>query len=178
MSKQDRMVVMTRLAILEEVLLQGSPSGDKNQLERYVSVIKNFGSAVGASLAHGHQQIVLSNVKPRTVQDHQDFQHEFGEPFSSYLLREARNDLVVKDYGVAVMMVPYFMRRPYMVMLVFKDASKGFLHELSKEEIEATAEGWFDATRAFHALMPQIGKDIGKSQNAVSRWMRKMGIER
>ena len=160
MSKQDRMVVMTRLAILEEVLLQGSPSGDKNQLERYVSVIKNFGSAVGASLAHGHQQIVLSNVKPRTVQDHQDFQHEFGEPFSSYLLREARNDLVVKDYGVAVMMVPYFMRRPYMVMLVFKDASKGFLHELSKEEIEATAEGWFDATRAFHALMPQIGKDI------------------
>jgi galactose-1-phosphate uridylyltransferase len=160
MSKQDRMIVMTRLAALEKVLLQGGLSRDQDQLDRYVSVIKNFGSAVGASLEHGHQQIVLGNVKPRTVQDHEDFQHEIGEPFSSYLQRETRTDLVVKDYGVAAMIIPYFMRRPYMVMLVFKEASKGFLHELSKEELEAAAEGWFDATRAFHALMPQMGKDI------------------
>ena len=54
----------------------------------HVSIIKNYGRLVGGSLAHGHQQIALSNVMPRRVLDHQRFEMEHGENFSAYMLRE------------------------------------------------------------------------------------------
>jgi len=59
-----------------------------------------------------------------------------------------------------VLLVPYFMRRPYDMILLVKDASKRHLHELTGAEISAVAEGWHDAIRAMRSIMPEIGREI------------------
>jgi galactose-1-phosphate uridylyltransferase len=123
-------------------------------------IIKNHGRLVGGSLAHGHQQIGLSNIVPRRICDNQRFEKERGERFSTYLLRENPADLLVQDYGSVSLLVPYFMRRPYDMLLLVKDARRQYLHELSEEEILAVAEGWHDAIRTIRSIMSEIGREI------------------
>jgi galactose-1-phosphate uridylyltransferase len=123
-----------------------------------VLIIKNFGRLVGGSLAHGHQQIIYSNVKPRHLERNERFEQERGETFAAYMLRENPAELTVKDYGPAMLMVPYFMRRPYNMLLVLKDHRKRFLCECSEEELAALAQAWGEITGAIMAIMPAIGK--------------------
>jgi galactose-1-phosphate uridylyltransferase len=163
----DCIVVMQRLAALERKLLTGSqeifPSveswGDRSDNRCFVLIIKNHGHLVGGSIAHGHQQIACSNILPQRFRDGWRFEQDHGETFSTYLIRENPADFLVRDYGSAVLLVPYFMRRPYDMMLLMKDASKKHLHELTEIEIEAVAEGWHDAIRAIRAIMPTIGRE-------------------
>lgn len=164
----DRVVVMGRLAALERKLLTDaeiffpssrlyeSPSGTRT----FVLVIKNYGRLVGGSLAHGHQQIALGNVMPRRFRDNWYFEQKRGERFSAFLLRENPAELCIRDYGPATLLVPYFMRRPYDMMLLVKDAGKRHLHELTEAETAAVAEGWYDALRAFHWIMSKVGREI------------------
>lgn len=157
----DRRVVVERLAALERKLLTRSESGESStDAERFVLIFKNYGYLVGGSLAHGHQQIALSNVLPRRMEDDARFEQEHGEKFSTYLRRENPAELLIRDYGSAVLVVPFFMRRPYDMMLLVKDASKRQLYELTGDEITAVAEGWHDALRAIHGIMPRIGRDL------------------
>ena len=166
MPPADCTIVMERLAALEEYLLTNSmplftlPILLDEHEQRYVSIIKNYGRLVGGSLAHPHQQIWVSNIAPRRVAEHRRFQAEHGETFSAYLLRENPAELLVRDYGPAVLIVPYFMRRPYDMMLLMKDSRKAYLHELNAEEISAAAMGWHDALRAIRAIMPRIGREL------------------
>jgi len=152
----DCVIVMERLAALEKVLLTEAPK----DREGFVVMIKNYGRLVGGSLSHAHQQIAFSNVMPRHFQDNQRFEEEHKETFSAYLLRENPSELMIKDYGPAVLMVPYFMRRPYDMILLIKDADKQYLHQLNEKEIEVTAAGWRDAARAFYEIMPRIGREV------------------
>jgi len=164
----DLVVVMQRLAVLERKLLTDSkgflpPSeswGDRAGYHGFVLIIKNYGRLVGGSLAHGHQQIALSNIMPRRIRDNWRFEKEHGETFSTYLMRENPAEFLVRDYGPAVLLVPYFMRRPYDMMLLVKDASKKHLYELTEAEIAAVAEGWHDTIRAIRWIMPEIGREI------------------
>lgn len=168
MPLSDRVVVMQRLAALERKLLIDSkefppPSEsweDPDGYHGFVLIIKNYGRLVGGSLAHGHQQIAFSNVMPRRIWNNWRFETERGEPFSAFLLRENPSELVVKDYGPATLLTPYFMRRPYDMMLLVKDAEKKHLHELDEAEITAVADGWHDAIRAIRLIMPEIGREI------------------
>ncbi len=169
--RQDRLVVMERLATLEEKLLLGSESftpgtGRKSnarssheQNKGFVSIIKNYGPLVGGSLDHGHQQIALSNVIPRRFQDNLRFEQQRNEPFTTFILRENPSELLIRDYGSAVLLVPYFMRRPYDLLLVVKNPSKHHLHELDHREIQDIADGWHDAIRAIKRIMPRIGRE-------------------
>ena len=125
-----------------------------------MSIIKNYGRAVGGSLEHGHQQILFGNVMPRRVAENRRYEETHGETLAAYLLRENPADLTISDYGAAVLLVPYFMRRPYDMMLVVKDTSIRHLYELTGDELSAVARGWHDATRAIHSLMPSIGREI------------------
>jgi hypothetical protein len=75
------------------------------------------------------------------------------------MLKQNPVDLVVRDYGPAILLVPYFMKRPYDMMLLLKDTAKRHIYELSAPEISAVTAGWQDATRAFHSIMPQIGRE-------------------
>ncbi len=158
----DRVVVLERLAALERTLLAGGhrvTSGGGQGPRGFVVIIKNYGHLVGGSLIHGHQQIALSNVMPRHFEDNERFEREHGETFSRYMLRETAPELVVADYGAAVLLVPPFMRRPYDMMLLVKDTGKRYLHELDEDELEAVAEGWHDAIRAIREVMPRIGRE-------------------
>jgi len=164
----DRVIVMQRLATLERKLLMGAKEfmpvtelqEDQADHPGSVLIIKNYGHLVGGSLAHGHQQIALSNIMPKRLRDDLNFVKEHGETFSCYLLRENPTDLLVRDYGPAVLVVPYFMRRPYDMMLLVKDVSKRYLYELTGGEIAAVAEGWHDAIQVIRAIMPKIGREI------------------
>ena len=163
----DRVVVMERLAALERKLLFESerlmpaaePWNDQNDANGFVSVIKNFGSLVGGSLAHGHQQIAFSNIMPRKFHNNLNFLQRHDKYFTEFLLQENGDELLVKDYGEAVLLVPYFMRRPYDMFLVVKDVKKRYLCELTAAEIIALAEGWHDAIGAMLDVMRLIGKE-------------------
>lgn len=161
MPEADRRVVMKRLAALERHLLAASDfEGGEGLPAGYVSVIKNVGHLVGGSLAHGHQQITVGNVMPRRTLENWRFQQERGEAFSSYMLRHNPADLLLKDYGPAILLTPYFMRRPYEMMLLVRDAGKAYLHELDDDELGAVVDGWHDATRAIYWLMPRLGREL------------------
>lgn len=168
MPLKDRAIVMRRLAALERKLLMDAraflppsdPTVEQLDPRNYVLIIKNYGRLVGGSLAHGHQQIGLSNITPRRIRDNWRFEKESGEKFSTHLLRENPAELLVQDYGSASLLVPYFMRRPYDMLLLVKDARKQYLHELSEEETIAVSQGWHDAIRAIRSIMSDIGKEI------------------
>jgi galactose-1-phosphate uridylyltransferase len=168
MPHSDRVVVMTRLAALEEVLLTTSgdfmpaisPEDDESGCYGFVSITKNGGRLVGGSLAHGHQQIVFSDFLPRRIIDNLTFKQKRGESFSSYLFRENPDELTIYDYGTAVLLVPYFMRRPYDMMLLIRDTGKRYLHELTDVEIAAVSDGWHDAIQLIRLVMPQMEREI------------------
>lgn len=168
MPLDDASIVMRRLAILERKLVKESIDqieGKRDtQLsaegERYVLIFKNFGSLVGGSLAHGHQQIALSSLLPRRFKEDQRFEIDKGMVFSKFMLEQMTEDLLVRDYGPAVLLVPFFMRRPYDMMLLLKNTTKRHLYQLTESELRAVASGWSDATRAIHTIMPQIGKEV------------------
>ncbi len=167
MPPADRLVVMNRLAVLEKTLLTGAAGkmpanqswGDRADSYGFVSIFKNFGRLVGGSLVHGHQQIGFSNIMPCHFRNHWRFEMERGEPFSAYLRRENPANLLLKDYGPAVLLVPYFMRRPFDMMLLLKETGRRYLHELTAVEMAAIADGWHDAIRVIHRVMPEIGRE-------------------
>ncbi|HET91661.1 MAG TPA: hypothetical protein ENN99_13115 [Chloroflexi bacterium] len=170
MPVSDLEIVVGRLAALEQALLfngWGAESDrelEQNGMDRrpqgFVSIVKNYGCLVGCSIAHGHQQIACSNVAPRRIWDNRRFEEAHGEVFSSYLMRENPAELVIRDYGPAVLLVPYFMRRSYDMMLLIRDFDKGYLYQLSGAELGAVAKGWRDAIRAMHRIMPGLGREI------------------
>ena len=137
-----------------------TPFGGRPGCHGYVSIIKNVGYLVGGSLVHGHQQITYGNVMPRRSLENWRFECEKGEPFSAFMLRENPAELLICDYGVAFLLVPYYMRRPYDMLLLVKDTSKRYLHELSVDEISAIANGWGDALRLIHMVLPQLGREL------------------
>lgn len=172
----DRIIALKRLGILEEKLLFGhapqlpnlyiDEPAAKTEPARFVSIFKNYGHLVGGSLEHGHQQIGLSNVMPGRVRNNWQFAQQRQQSFSAYMLAENPPALQLRDYGPAVLLVPYFMRRPFDMMLLLKDTEKQYLHQLNDDELAAVAEGWHDAIRAIRWIMPRLDRDT--SYNVVT----------
>jgi hypothetical protein len=75
------------------------------------------------------------------------------------MLSENPEELKVYDYGEAVLLVPYFMKRPYNMMLIIKDVGKQYLCELTEAELTAAAEGIHDAVVSILDIMPKMGKE-------------------
>jgi hypothetical protein len=96
---------------------------------------------------------------PRRFQQDLSFRENLIEAFSTYLLRENPPELRIQDYGPAVLLVPYFMRRPFDMFLLLKDTSKRHLYEMSEAETAAIANGWQGAIRIMLLTMPQIGRE-------------------
>ena len=168
LSLEDGLVVLQRLAALESKLLYESeglmPPSEMPPLRKmthgFVSIIKNHGRLAGGSLAHGHQQIGYSNIMPSRFYNNWCFaQRHDGECVAHYLLQENPVELQVRDYGAAVLIVPYFMRRPYDMLLVVKDTSRQYLHELTDVEMRAVTQGIQDAIRALLRIMPKLGRE-------------------
>ena len=166
-----------RLAALERKLLLDEQSGypvsgqtaDGRQTRGYVLIIKNFGRLVGGSLAHGHQQIVYSSQKPPHFARNEQFEASRGEPFAAYMLRENPSELLVKDYGAAVLMVPYFMRRPYNTLLILKDTSKRHLCECNRGGAAGAGQGLGRSDRRDHGLHALHGPTDGLQHHRLQR---------
>ncbi len=165
---EDCIIVLSRLAALERKLLSvsreisgpGSQSQTPSPDEWYISIIKNVGSAVGGSLEHGHQQILLGDIAPRRIVNNKKFLDQQGQVFSAYLLSENPANLLIRDYGPAVLLVSEFMRRPYEMVLLLKDTNKKFLHEMDQSEMESIALGWKNASQVIRKLMPTMNKQV------------------
>ena len=125
----------------------------------FVEIIKNHGAKVGGSLEHGHQQIGWSNIMPRSFFHNWNFLQRHEHRFSEYMLKENPEELKIYDYGEAVLLVPYFMKRPYNMLLIIKEVGKQYLCELTKGELIAVADGIHDAISAMLSIMPRIGKE-------------------
>ena len=132
-------------------------NGDKTY--GYVSIIKNHGKLVGGSMPHGHQQIAHGNVRPKRVLENKHFEDRHKQNFSAFMQQHISRELIIKDYGTAILFVPPFMRRPFASILTLKDTSKSFMHELTKQEISDIAQAWSETTKAILSIMPGIGRE-------------------
>lgn len=161
MSPEDCAEVLSRLAALEARFADGWDGTRGDAEGTHVSIIKNAGGAVGASLRHGHQQIAVGGgPRPALLEANARFARREGHTFADDILASLRDEFLIEDYGPALLTLVPFMKRPYEMLLILKDTHKAHLHELSDREIEAAALGWHDATRALHSLMPQLGRDV------------------
>ncbi len=159
-------VCMERLSALEEKLLYESAGfmppvqfKEEGDVHGFVSIIKNYGQAAGASMSHGHQQITLSNIMSSRMFNNQSFAYRHKKTFSAYMIKENPEKLLVQDYGTALLMVPYFMRRPFDMLLINKDVSKQYLHELTSKERKTFTIATQQAIQAIFKIMPQMGKE-------------------
>lgn len=168
MPVDDCFVVMSRLAAAEKTLVRVGKviskkvrSGESSPDDPcYVSIIKNTGAAVGGSLEHGHQQIILGNLAPRRILNNNRFLKRQGITFSEYSLQTSPPELLIRDYGSAVLLVSEFMGRPYEMILALKDSQRSYLHELNHGELLAISKGWKDATSVFQELMPKLNREL------------------
>ena len=152
MPLEDRYVLTCRLAALEKRLLD-LDQGD-------VLIIKNRGRAVGGSLEHGHQQIGLSSVEPlsRILDDR--FIDRYGSSFGAWMAQHNPQELTVKEYKTGILVVPYFMKRPYNLLYIPFRQKSSHLHQLEERERYDLSEAIGDALKAFHTIMPRLGKEI------------------
>ena len=168
MAEEDCVIVMSRLAAVENKLLCVAreikekllPGREQSGDGPYISLIKNAGSAVGGSIEHGHQQVLVSNLAPRRFLENQKFELENGTTFSEHLQVSNPNELLLRDYGGAVLFVSKYMRRPLEMVLALKDTKKSYLHQLDESELLAVSRGWMDGTHVIRKLMPDYGKEI------------------
>ncbi len=164
---EDSLIVMNRLAALEEKLLfdpdrvmpQSHHLTSSKKTYGFVSIIKNFGKLVGGSMRHGHQQIAYTNIMPRRFYNDWRFSQRRGQYFSEFMLKRNPEALTIRDYGEAVLVVPYFMKRPYDMLLLLKDPNKQYLCELTEKEMRAVTNGVQDAIEGILKIMPRLGKD-------------------
>jgi UDPglucose--hexose-1-phosphate uridylyltransferase len=155
----DLFQVMARVAAVEGYLISNKEIFFPKKREGFVSIIKNFGRKVGGSLEHDHQQIGFSNIMPRRVKDNLNFLAENKKTFPEYLLSNNPQKLIIREYGTAVLVVPYFMQRPLYMTLVMKNPDKNYIYELTQEELSDVAQGWLDAVYCIHTLMLDSGKE-------------------
>lgn len=151
----DLCIVLKRLAALEKALLQPE-NPDK---PRYVAIIKNYGRLVGGSLEHGHQQIACTDIMPQRFNHNLQFMQTKKQKYAEFMLEKNPDELTVKEYETARLLVPYFMRRPFDMQLLMKDSAKKYLHEMNNSEIRDMATGWSEAISAILHLMPAIGRE-------------------
>ncbi|TAA43592.1 hypothetical protein [Corallincola spongiicola] len=163
MPLEDLVLTMEQLAIMERKLLTEAvampkSAGSNGETRGYLSIFKNFGVKAGASLTHGHQQILFANVMCRSSFNDWRFYARHFENFSDYMLRENAEDLMVKDYGDVVLMVPYFMPRPYTMLAVVKQSDHSHLYHLPEKTLADLTEAMRDAILAMRAELVKDGK--------------------
>jgi galactose-1-phosphate uridylyltransferase len=163
MTLADLLLTMQQLVKIEEKLLHEAlvmpkSAGSNGESRGYLSIFKNFGSKAGASLTHGHQQILFANVMCRSSYNNWRFYTRHLENFSDYMLRENPAELLVKDYGDVVLLVPYFMPRPYSMMIFVKHTDQSHLYHLPEQTLVNLTEAMQDAIIALRSELKADGK--------------------
>jgi UDPglucose--hexose-1-phosphate uridylyltransferase len=112
---------------------------------RYVQIFKNVGPAAGASLEHGHSQLVALPGVPEVIEQELSASGEFfgqhGRPLLVDMLDRERSagERVVAQTPSFVAVCPYASRFPYEVWIAprrhnprYEDAQPGDLGEVSR----------------------------------------------
>lgn len=161
---EDVLVCMQRLQRLEHKLLTGAqdymPRSDSNrQFHGYLSIIKNYGAPAGSSLTHGHQQIAFSNIMPQRMYNNARFFERQQRTLSQFLWDDNPQHLTVAEHGPARVIVPYFMRRPYNVLILLRTQAE-YLHQLDSETLHSATQAAQKVAKAYHRLLPLLGREV------------------
>lgn len=164
MESADLQIVLARMTAVEAKMLKESGSlqgmADIDYGERcFVNIFKNYGENAGASMSHGHQQLLFSNVMPRSSYLNWMFWRRHGIPFSEFMLRETPRDLLVADYPDIAVLVPYFMKRPYALMAVVKTTKLSHLHRLSDNTLTSLTQAIQTSIKALMRCLQEDGSD-------------------
>jgi len=173
MPVDDLVIVLNRLCALEETLLQmpfhGEQGPDSHRDgaagQGSISIIKNAGLTSGGSIVHDHQQIIYSRTRSGRARQHLAFMENHGRPFSAFMLTENPSSLIVHEDEHAVLQVPYYMQRPYDLMLCLKRGSVRYLHELSLEERRSVMHAWKQAIQSQKRVVDELG--LGYAYNVL-----------
>jgi galactose-1-phosphate uridylyltransferase len=165
MPLDDLEISMQQLADLERKLLLESggwmpPTEPDSDAYGYCSIIKNFGATAGASQPHGHMQIGFTNIMPQRFYENWCFKQRHHKTFTQYMFDENPASLTLWETRTARLLVPYFMRRPYAVILAVKNTSKQYLHELTADELRDLTLGISMTIRCLHKLMSNMGLEV------------------
>ncbi len=164
LSHADALIAFNQLTKLEEKLLcqptdfmyRSRMTKENNCVSGYVSIIKNYGADAGASLEHGHQQIAYSNILPQMFFNNLQFKKRNDISFSHFMLNSNPDDLLVKDFGEVVVIVPYFMKRAFDMIIIIKNYEKRYLYELTKIERQQLTLAMQYTMQAIIDLMTEI----------------------
>jgi galactose-1-phosphate uridylyltransferase len=165
MPLEDLILTMQQLAMAErkllcEALAMPRAAGSRGETRGYLSIFKNFGTKAGASLSHGHQQLLFSNLMSVGSFNDWRFYGRHCETYSDYILRENSENLLVKDYGEVVLLVPYFMSRPYELQAIVKQSHHSYLFHLNDRIMADLTQAMRDAIRGITSLLAQDGKPV------------------
>ncbi|MBW8189525.1 hypothetical protein K0504_00640 [Neiella marina] len=161
----DLVLTMQQLAqfaqkLMTEADVMPKTAGCHHGSRGYITLFKNYGAKAGASLSHGHQQLVFANLMSRSSFNNWRFYGRHMETFADYMLRENPNSLQLLDLGDVVLLVPYFMHRPYTMMAFIKDTECSHLHQLSTQQLEQLTEAMQLAIQAIRSELTDDGKPI------------------
>lgn len=173
MPVEDLVIVFNRLCVLEKTLLDmqfcEDPMADQHRdspiSKGSISIIKNAGLTSGGSIVHDHQQIIYSRTMPGRARQHLAFMEKHGRPFSAYMLTENPSALIVYEDAHVALQVPYYMQRPFDLMLLLKRSPVQYLHELSLNEKRSVVQGWKNAINAQKKVVDQLG--LGYAYNVL-----------
>lgn len=165
MPLDDLTLTMEQISKFTYKLLSGAEmmpktAGCHDGSRGYFSIFKNFGAKAGASLSHGHQQLVFSNLMSRSSFNNWRFYGRHMETFADYMLRENPKSLQLLDLGSIVLMVPYFMHRPYTMMAFVKNTDCSHLYQLLPDELAQLTEAMQLAIQAIRQELTADGKPI------------------
>ncbi len=155
----DLTITLERVAELGQKLLRSGagympPVDASGEYFGYLSMMKNYGAAAGASLSHGHQQLVFANIMPQSAFHDWSFHRRHQRTFSRYMLAENAPELTIYEDDYVRLLVPYFMARPLSMQLHLRQGGLNYLHQLSEPMLSALAQGMQTAIQLMLALIP------------------------
>ena len=114
----------------------------KDQRFKFSLLFRNHGAAAGASIAHGHSQLIALPIVPHTVQELLDGAQRYhafrGRNVFDDIIRQEVSDgrRLVMDTGDFVLIAPYASRQPFELWIVPRKQSSRFE---SAEDCDLTA---------------------------------------
>jgi len=131
-----------------------------NESKEYKSMnlIQNFGDDCGGSLSHIHFQANFLSFIHSSLKLDLEFEKKYNESFIYYMNKTNPLELTLRkksseNYGNVKVMVPYFMKRPYDVVIGIKE--KGHFNELSDDERLNFSRAIQDVVGALSIIMPE-----------------------
>ena len=104
----------------------------KDQRFKFSLLFRNYGAAAGASIAHGHSQLIALPIVPHTVQELLDGAQRYhafrGRNVFDDIIRQEVSDgrRLIMDTGDFLLLAPYASRQPFEMWIVPRKQASRF----------------------------------------------------